>query len=106
MFAVNGEEITEISEVTEGELSANISLLSNKERTGLNKLFVAYDKQGKLLDCTVAEEETARINMGYGDIYAIMNLDAETATAIADGGYVGLYVWDGMIPVMTPLELQ
>jgi len=105
-FTVDGETITEIGQVAEGELMANIAVLSNKTQEGLSKLFVAYDKSGKLLDCTVVEEETASIIMGHNNLSAVMNLDADTASAIADGGYVGLYVWNGMLPVMTPLELQ
>lgn len=105
-FTVGGTEIAEISEVAEGEFKASVSLLSNKGKTGLNKLFVAYDKHGKLLGCTIAQEGATAIHLGHNEIAAVMNLNAENAAAIADGGYVGLYVWDGMIPAMSPFELQ
>ncbi len=105
-FSIGGAEVAEISQITAGEFEANIGILTNKTQAGLNKLFVAYDKSGKLLDCTVVEEESEDILLGHNDISAVMQLDAEAAAAIADGGYVGLYIWDGMLPVMTPLELQ
>ncbi len=105
-FSIGGTEVADISQITAGEFEANIGILTNKTQSGLNKLFVAYDKSGKLLDCTVVEEETESILLGHNDISAVMQLDAEAAAAIADGGYVGLYIWDGMLPVMTPLELQ
>ena len=105
-FDIDGTEIFEISEVAAGELAASIEVVTNKAQEGLNKLFVAYDKNGKLLACTVVEEGTENIILGHNSLSARMNLDAESAAAIADGGYVGLYIWDGMLPVMTPLELQ
>ena len=104
-FTLNGNEVEEISELTEGELEANISFLSNKEKTELNKLMVAYDKNYKLLGCTVVKKKSENFIFGHNEITAKMSLDAESAGALADGGYVGLYIWDGLNPVMVPVEL-
>jgi len=104
-FILNGGKVTEVSALAEGELEAKISFLSNIEKTGLHKFLVAYDKNDKLLGCTVAQKRSESFIFGHNEIAAKMNLDAESAAALADGGYVGLYVWDGLNPVMVPLEL-
>ena len=72
----------------------------------LTKVLIACDSKGKLLGCTVIDEETTDIAVGANNISAQMGLDEESAQAIADGGYVGVYLWDIMYPVISPLELR
>ena len=105
-FNMNGEKITDLSQIAEGELEANVTLMTNKEISGTTKVFVAYDSRGKLLGCTVIEEQAEDVVMGTNEITALMELDSKTAETLADGGYVGLYVWDVMYPIMEPLELM
>ena len=35
-----------------------------------------------------------------------IDLDEAAAAAVADGGYVGLYLWDGMLPYIDAIEIQ
>ena len=94
-----------VSEENKTYSSDDRGVLFNKEKTELNKLMVAYDKNYKLLGCTVVKKKSENFIFGHNEITAKMSLDAESAGALADGGYVGLYIWDGLNPVMVPVEL-
>ena len=102
-IVLNGEAVSAVEEVTEGEITATAEVTSAVKTEGLRKIMVAYDKSGKMIDCATG---TQNLGIGTTAVEGTLELDSSEAAAVADGGYVGLYLWDGMLPFMNAVELK
>lgn len=103
--AVVNEEsvVTSVEEVTAGEITASGTVSTTEAKEGLRKIMVAYDKSGKMIDFKSGMQN---LYLGPNEVSATIELDDAEAAAIADGGYVGLYLWDGMLPYINAVELK
>ncbi len=107
--ALNGEIslddtlVQSVQNITAGELAASNTVLTSTPEENLRKIMVAYDKSGKMIDFSTSIQN---LNIGANDVSGKLILDDAEAAAIADGGYVGLYLWDGMLPYINAVELK
>jgi len=95
--------VTSSEEVTAGEITASGTVSTTEPKEGLRKIMVAYDKSGKMIDF---KSGTQNLYIGPNEVSSTIELDDAEAAAIADGGYVGLYLWDGMLPYINAVELK
>ena len=103
-FKIGTTPVTAAAQITAGDLVATANVAAVVAKSGLEKFMVAFDKTGKMLDVVTASQAlTANATTA---VTATMTLDAAKAAAIADEGYVGFYLWDGMYPEVKALELK
>lgn len=103
-FKIGTTTITTAAQVTAGDLVATANIAAAVAKPSLEKFMVAFDKNGKMLDVINAQQTLVADTTT--PVTATMTLDATKAAAIADSGYVGLYLWDGMYPEVKALELK
>lgn len=116
-FAMDGEKITELSEVTNGTLTATADFISSDIQTEVSggqtviinsgEIFpfaVVYDKSGKMIDCINSDG----ITIGAGVQKVSLDIDTSGFYDKLDGGYIGYYVWKDFAtaePLMDAVEL-
>lgn len=90
-FSMDGEGISELNQITEGELEGSASIIS--DGSGVAKatpIMVFFDADGKMIGCKFGEE--SGMTVGKNEI----TLSADTAgyNGKLEGGAVEFYVWE------------
>ncbi len=119
-FEMDGEPITELSEVTNGILTAKttvtcgdvVEVASEEEppRTVLSTtkvmpLVVVYDENMRMISCTVDEE----VEIEVGDNEISVQVDTNAFADRIGKGHIGLYLWDdfeGICPLANATKLH
>ncbi len=116
-FEMDGEKITELSQVTSGTLTAMTDFFNGDIQTsvvdgqtiitGDGEVFpfvVVYDASGKMIDCVTSDG----ITVGAGKQTISLDIDTSGFYDKLDGGYIGYYMWKDFItaePLMDAVEL-
>ena len=106
-FELNGTAIDELSDVTgAGDITVSAKIDSIPGKTDISKYFVVFDNNGKMLDIdseTISFAANSEDNLVTGTLTISSNDDA---TAVKNGGYIGLYFWNNMWPELQSIELK
>ncbi len=116
-FEMDGEAITELSQVTNGTLTATTDFISGDVKTTVSggqtivtdggEVFpfaVVYDASGKMIDCVTLEGVTVKA----GKQTISLDIDTSGFYDKLDGGYIGYYMWKDFVtaePLMDAVEL-
>ena len=116
-FAMDGEKITALDEVSNGTLTATVNYISGDVRTTVSggqtvishstEVFpfaVVYDASGKMIDCITLDDAT----ISAGEQSLSLDIDTSGFYDEIDGGYIGYYVWkdfETAEPLVDAIEL-
>ena len=119
-FEMNGEEITELSDLQSGTLSAKTTVTcgeiirvspdDNPDATLLSTmnvtpLVVVYDENMRMISCTMNNEQQLTV----GDNEVTVEVDTSAFVERIGKGHIGLYLWDdfeGICPLANAVKLD
>lgn len=105
-FSMNGEAIDEISQVTDGTLSAKAGIISDGTESGsFMPSLVVFDASGRMIDCKFEAE----VNVGFGNNVLSATVDTLEYYGNLEGGKAEFYVWEDLLlgrPAMEPAILD
>ena len=106
-FKVDSTKINSVSNVTAGNLAADISIsdastMIDATSKTVKAILVTFDQDGKMVGCGTEDKD---IKGGVTSIAPEFAISAADAVAIANNGYIATYIWSGMQPIGEPIDL-
>ena len=105
-FSMNGETIDEMSQVTEGTLTAKAGIISDGTAGGsVMPSLVVFDGMGRMVDCKFESE----VNIDFGNNVLSASVDTSEYYGNLEGGKAEFYVWEDLLlgrPAMEPAILD